>query len=177
MLVSSTMLNAIPTTSMTQLQQFKIEGNQNLISGIIDFKYGSQFPLWDTERQFTSKSTSLVIEIESLLKFLLQEVSLKNLDKIREYLLQFPDIIDLIPRAIAAVKKHFPEAQLVMDLYADPEIKDCYLVLYIRLNEYDDSFIDRLEEAEAEFLDDLGGKEGWFQLSTDFRRPGEESVV
>jgi hypothetical protein len=97
-------------------------------------------------------------------------------DRIREYLLQFTELLDMIPKAVEAAKKHFPEAQLTMDVYQDPEIDDCYLVLYVRSKYYDDSFIERLEKAEAEFLNQLVNKAGWIQLTTDFQEPGVEIV-
>jgi hypothetical protein len=98
-------------------------------------------------------------------------------DRIREYLLQFTELLDVIPKAVDAAKKHFPEAKLVMDVYQDPEIADCYLVLYIRLKHYDDSVIERLEKAEAEFLNQLVNKRGWIQLTTDFQEPSVEIVL
>jgi hypothetical protein len=96
-------------------------------------------------------------------------------DRSKEYLLQFTEFLDVIPKAVDAAKKHFPEAQLVVDVYQDPEIDDHYLVLYVRSKYYDDSFIERLEKAEAEFLNQLVNKRGWIQLTTDFREPEEVS--
>jgi hypothetical protein len=49
--------------------------------------------------------------------------------------------------------------------------------VYIRLKHYDDSVIERLEEAEAEFLNQLVSKRGWIQLTTDFREPEEEDTL
>jgi hypothetical protein len=108
---------------------------------------------------------------------LAQKVRLENLQSIRDYLLRFTELMDVIPQAVRAAKKHFPEAQLVMDVYQDPEIADCYLVLYIRLQHYDDSVIERLEKAEAEFLDQLVNKAGWIQLTTDFREPEQDGAL
>jgi hypothetical protein len=122
-------------------------------------------------------SESVVIDIEELIEWLARKVRLENPHSIREYLLRFTELLDVIPKAVDAAKKHFPEAQLVMDVYQDPEIADCYLVLYIRLKHYDDSVIERLEKAEAEFLDQLMSKEGWIQLTTDFREPEGEDAL
>jgi hypothetical protein len=97
-------------------------------------------------------------------------------DRSKEYLLRFTELLDVIPKAVDATKKHFPEAQLVVDVYKDPEIDDHYLVLYVRSKYYDDSFIERLEKAEAEFLDQLVNKRGWIQLTTDFQEPEEEGL-
>jgi hypothetical protein len=168
------------TNSLTQLKQFE---TKNL--GERGWPFISEFAseeLWkllsQKIRRKKNKTASLVEQIdEELLKVLDQKVQLKNLDKIRDYLLQFPDVMDVIRKAINAAQKHFSEAQLIMDLYEDPEIEDYYLVLYVRLKNYDDSFVDRLKEAQAEFISDLVNKEGWVQLTTDFRTPGEKSAV
>jgi len=122
-------------------------------------------------------SESVVIGIEELMMYLARKVRIENPNLIREYLSQFTGLLDVIPKAVNAAKKHFPEAQLVIDVYQDPEIADCYLVLYIRLKHYDDSVMERLEKAEAEFLSHLVSKRGWIQLTTDFREPEGDDAL
>jgi hypothetical protein len=122
-------------------------------------------------------SKSVVIDIEELMEWLARKVRIENPNLIREYLSQFTGLLDVIPEAVNAAKKHFPEAQLVIDVYQDPEIADCYLVLYIRLKYYDDSVMERLEKAEAEFLSHLVSKRGWIQLTTDFREPEGDDAL
>jgi hypothetical protein len=128
-------------------------------------------------------------KIDRIMELLTQDpqVRVKNPKLVRRYLSRFNDMIDIVPEAVNAAKRHFPEAQLVLDLYIDPEIDDKHLVLYVRMWDYSDSvmegirearrelrsFIDRLEEAESEFLNKLAGKGGWIQLTTDFRKPEE----
>lgn len=122
-------------------------------------------------------NVSIVIEIESLLNLLAEDVRVNDADRIREYLLRFPGMIDVVLQAVDAARRHFPEAQLVMEVYQDPEIDDRYLVLYVRLKQYNDSIVERLQRAEAEFLDHLADTEGWLQLTTDFREPEAEDVL
>ena len=126
-------------------------------------------------------------KVDELMERLDQEpqVRVKNPKPVRRYLHKFNDMIDVVPEAVNAAKRHFPEAQLILDLYEDPEIDDRYLVLYVRLWSYDESvmervriargelrsFIDRLKEAEKEFLHRLVDKRGWISLTTDFQNP------
>jgi hypothetical protein len=128
-------------------------------------------------------------KVDELMERLAQEpkVRVKNPKLVRRYLYKFNDMIDVVPKAVNAAKRHFPKAQLVLDLYEDPEIEDRYLVLYVRLWSYDESvmervreartelksFIDRLEETEKEFLHHLVERRGWLQLTTDFQKPEE----
>ena len=121
---------------------------------------------------------SLQVEIETLLRGIREQgVVLGRIDQVREYLLQFPDLLDIVPVVIYSTRKHFPEGQLTLDIYRDPEIEDQYLVLYVRLAHYDETTLDRLQKAEAAFLDALSDREGWIQLTTDFREPGGSNVL
>jgi hypothetical protein len=110
--------------------------------------------------------------IEKLINELENKVEIKEPQHIRHYLSRFIDLIDLLPIAVSIAKKHFPESSIVLDVYVDPEINDSYIVLYIRLSQYKDSFIDKLAIAESELLPLLVGKEGWIQMSTDFEPVG-----
>lgn len=88
-----------------------------------------------------------------------QIVKLEEIDQIRSYLLQFPDLLDIIPKVIHSAKERFPEGQLTLNIYQDPEIEDQYLVLYVRLEHYNKKTLERLEEAEAAFLEALAERE------------------
>jgi len=106
--------------------------------------------------------------IEKLINELDNQVEISDPQHIRHYLSRFIDLIDLLPIAVEIAKKHFPESSIVLDVYVDPEINDSYIVLYIRLSQYDDSFVEQLTVAESELLPLLVNKKGWIQLSTDF---------
>lgn len=117
--------------------------------------------------------TSLVREIDAYLENLQREENLQieNYENVQEYLSQFPNLMEVILIAVRAARKRLPSAQLILNVYNDPEIEDRYLVIYVRSPVYDDDFMNKLEEAEGEFINDLVDKEGWLQLSTDFRKP------
>jgi len=117
---------------------------------------------------------SIVAEIDLLLEHLQKlGVRLGKQEEICEYLLQYPDLIEVIPRAINAAQAHLLEAHLFLELYHDPEIEDRYLVIYARFPKYDESVMERIEAAEEEYLGLLAEKEGWLLLTTDFREPGK----
>lgn len=112
-------------------------------------------------------------EVERLLSQLIEnQVSLIAPDEIRRYLRNFPDLIELVPVAIEAARRYLPEAELSLQVYHDPEIDDSYLAIYVRVRKYDESVMERIEQAEAEFLDLLMDKSGWLQLTTDFKEAG-----
>lgn len=106
--------------------------------------------------------------IDSLLNSL--PIKVNDKESICDYLNKFPDIIDIIPKAVSATREYFPDAQIVLDLYIDPEIDDKYLVLYVRLKEYEGSIIELLDKARLEILDELKDKKGWIQITTDYKK-------
>ena len=119
------------------------------------------------------KLISIVDQIESLLQNLSKDIRINNINSIRDYLIEFPDIIDIIPKAINSAKKYFPNAQIVLDLYIDPEIDDKYPIIYVRAKDYDDKFMELLDKARKDFMEDLINKRGWILLTTDFGKPDE----
>jgi hypothetical protein len=88
-------------------------------------------------------------------------------DEVKEYLAHYPDMVDILPKAIEAAKRHFPEKEVVVDVYQDPEIEDCYIEVKVLGCELNDVNLDRLTDAEREYIDELAGKEGWIQLNLD----------
>jgi hypothetical protein len=113
-------------------------------------------------------SSILEVDIENVLRELSKDIRINNINSIRDYLIEFPDIIDIIPKAVNSAKKYFPNAQIVLDFYIDPEIDDKHPIIYVRAEDYDDKFMELLDKAEDEFLKDLIGKKGWILLTTDF---------
>jgi hypothetical protein len=116
---------------------------------------------------------SAIRKVNRLLQNLPKDIRINNINSIRDYLIEFPDIIDIIPKAVNSAKKYLPNAQIVLDFYIDPEIDDEYPIIYVRAEKYDDKFIGLLDKAENEFLKDLIGKKGWILLTTDFGKPNE----
>jgi hypothetical protein len=119
------------------------------------------------------KLISIVDQIESLLQNLSKDIRINNINSIRDYLIEFPDIIDIIPKAVNSAKKYFPNAQIVLDFYIDPEIDDKHPIIYVRAKDYNDKFMELLDKARKDFMEDLINKRGWILLTTDFGKPDE----
>lgn len=61
--------------------------------------------------------------------------------------------------------KHFPESEVSLEVYHDPEIEDSHLVLYIRQDSYK---LDSVKKIKA-FRKRYGIKEP--HVTTDFKKP------
>lgn len=93
--------------------------------------------------------------------------------EVREYLVQYPDMIALLLQvAVSASRRFGPATELSLELYRDPEIDDEYLTLYVRQRRYDaDTLLDEIEDLRAGCQAPLGETSGWLLVTTDFRPP------
>lgn len=114
-------------------------------------------------------TASLTRDIEDLLSGLQgRGVRLARPLEIREYLLRFPDAIDALQETIRALSMNLPDAQLVLELYRDPEIEDEHLVVYVRFKHYPEDVMDRIRNVREKCRRALVGKKGWVHVTTDF---------
>ncbi|GIW39472.1 MAG: hypothetical protein KatS3mg076_0049 [Candidatus Binatia bacterium] len=98
-------------------------------------------------------------------------------DDIEDYLARFPELQDILPAAVRSTRHYFPDAELVLELYRDPEIEDEYLVLLVRSNRYDRETMERIRLAESAFIERLTGRNGWLQITTDFRKKADRDEL
>ena len=102
----------------------------------------------------------------------LLEILIPDMDDVKNYLLNYPDIIDLIIPICELVKEKFKHpAQVLLEVYHDPEIVDEYISIEIRQRKYDESVMKRIKEIRPDYNDKLIDKEGWIFVTTDFRQP------
>ena len=100
------------------------------------------------------------------------EILIPDSEDVRNYLLHFPDIIDLIIPICMLVKEKFNHpTQISLEVYHDPEIDDEYITIYVRQYSYDRSVMKRIEEIETKYENELIDKEGWIFVTTDYRKP------
>lgn len=99
----------------------------------------------------TSINTST---IESALKLLHEYFNIRFplCDVTIEYILQHQNIYDIIIYACIATEECFRErAQVSLELYRDPEIKDEYLTIYVRQITYEPNLIDEIDKLSEKF--------------------------
>ena len=88
------------------------------------------------------------------------------------YLKRHADLAAQLPRVCEAARKEFGlEAEFSLEVYRDPEIRDRYLTLYVRLDCYGDDTIARIDRVSRHLERRLGRSSGYLQLTTDFRPP------
>jgi len=100
------------------------------------------------------------------------EVLIPQQNQVYNYLLHHPDMIDISLHICKAVAEKFRnQAQLSLEVYQDPEIKNEYLTLYIRRKEYNENIMDDIKEVRASCEGLLAEKDGWLLITTDFMIP------
>lgn len=122
---------------------------------------------WSGERI----AVSITREIDNCLQWLESRgVRLKNIEEIREYFLQFSDMIDATKEIVSAVMARLHGIQLTLEVYQDPEIDDKHLVLYARRKNYDEDMMRKIRDVRKQFRKYLIDKSGWLHLTTDFQK-------
>ena len=113
------------------------------------------------------------IQIEQVLSQVKQlEILIPDIDDVQNYLIHYPDIIDLIMPICMLVKEKFKHpTQVSLEVYHDPEIIDEYISIEIRQSKYDESVRRRIDEIRTEYDENLIDKNGWIFVGTDYRQP------
>lgn len=98
--------------------------------------------------------------------------------EVKAYLAPYGELRRLLPQICAALRGDFgPTVELSLERYADPEIDDSYLTLYVRNKEYDRQFVDRIAAISSRFDEHLSVIPGHLVITTDFRLPRGENAV
>ncbi len=145
------------------------QGFAELLEAITEFLVLSEslFGLWHEKR---IAEISLTREIEDFLGRLQQRgVRINRIEEIREYLRQFPDMIEVTEKIVREASIHLPaEARFALEVYQDPEIKDEHLVLYVRFKNYPPNVMEEIRSVREKCRAYLVGRRGWLHLTTDF---------
>ncbi len=120
---------------------------------------------------------SMILPLEQALKDLTEQgVRIPNPTEVREYLLRFPNMINLLTPLSqrlqeTIITKEERDVELTLEVYQDPEIEDRHLILYVRSTSYPDDFIERIESVVMEFSSEMAEETGWLLVTTDFAPP------
>jgi len=122
--------------------------------------------------QPVSEAPSEVMDVLQSLQEELQ-VEINGYGEVVDYLLEYPDMLNLLPEMGKAIREKFPDAKLVLEVYKDPEI-DCEdLEFYIRYTSYEEELTHRIVEGIWEicekFSDKVKDKEGFIAIIADFK--------
>jgi hypothetical protein len=126
--------------------------------------------LFDIERQ---ERNTIAARLERELKSLQSYgVQIDQFREVRQYIQDFPDIIDLLTPIVDTLEETFVEPHTItIDLYVDPEEEDRYLRILVRMGEYAEGVMDRISAAVADFQEIIARLNGYLLVTTDFGLP------
>ena len=106
------------------------------------------------------------------------DIVIPNPAEAERYLGEHAELRSALPQICQRVREEFgPDAELLLELYRDPEIDDRYLTLEVRQERYDSNIIERLDQISGEFADELEPCSGQILLTTDFGRPRMNDAI
>jgi hypothetical protein len=123
------------------------------------------------EQSSTSSAESFFVE-EVLNHFHTLGAKINSPSIVGEYLRNYPEIAELSKKVSDEVYRYFDfRAKLYLEVrdHDDPDSE--YLALYIRVPEYNDSVMERIEEIRERYYSSLNDMAGWFLFTTDFCHP------
>ena len=164
----------VVSTSATE--SIKYFGNLEIKHQESTIKLGKPFQtvIWGSASILAFQgSVGVTSQIQAVLNQLHQDwIRIPKPNYVREYLLRYPDLINILPYVSKMVRERVGlYTQLSLEVYHDPEIEDEYLTLYIRQEHYDENILNIIEDIRTQYEEKLIGRSGWFLLTTDFRPP------
>jgi hypothetical protein len=101
-----------------------------------------------------------------------QRVAISSLAKVRNYLLQNSDLLDLLPTLCKTIAERFdPGTKQRLEYYQDPQYEDDeYLSLYLRLDPVDLSMIETIDSITDAYSEAFANIKGWILIAPDFQR-------
>jgi hypothetical protein len=98
---------------------------------------------------------------------------------IHNYLASHRDLAKILPSVCEQARREFgQDAELILEVYCDPEIDDRHLTLYVRLPAYENNtIIERMDRVTQPFEDQLCSASGYLLVTTDFRLSGTKHGI
>lgn len=123
--------------------------------------------------EYGQKSADLTYQIEEVMSWLWRNhVKIPERNEVYNYLIKYPDMADILPLICNSLRERFPlPAELSLEVYHDPEIEDEHLMIYVRLDKYNDQVMDAIDEVCEKFEAERAESSGWLIVTTDFQPP------
>lgn len=156
--------NLVINVIMVKQNLFDFGDNAGKISPTADVdKIEAELSRWDD-----------IGEIDMLVGNTLKNgIRIPQVPKVKNYLYNFPELIEILPLVCKLTKDKFPsdKAQLSLELDSDIEGQDEQLVLFVRQDHYQENILEIIDEIRSKYSDILAGKKAWFIVMTDFASP------
>lgn len=126
-----------------------------------------------SDEALLSTGGSILVPVEDILRhFDALKAKIASPRKVRDYLYRYPEIAELSRKVSDAVYQYFDfRVQLSIEIEDDDVPDSEYLVMYIRVPEYESSVMDRIRKIRESYYNSLNTTAGWFLLTTDFAHP------
>ncbi len=127
--------------------------------------------LFEKMHPTTAGFDSISIE-ETLSNIYAMNAKIESPSKVRVYLERYPEITEILSVVSEQVYQYFDyKAQLYLNINDDGDADSEYLALYLRVPNYDESVMDRIEKIQKYYYHLLDNATGWFLFTTDFLPP------
>jgi len=113
-------------------------------------------------------------EIDVLIgKTLKNGIRVPEVPKVKNYLSNFPELIEILPSVCKVTREKFPpdKAQLSLEVTKDFSEDTEFLILYVRQEQYDEKIMEIIDDIRSTYGEKLIGKQGWILVTTDFCPP------
>ncbi|MCS7016723.1 MAG: hypothetical protein RMJ19_02875 [Gemmatales bacterium] len=126
-----------------------------------------------SQAMIASRTTTVTQHLARVLRQLRRrKVRVPESKPVLAYLGRYSELSDLLLPIVALVEAKFPKAQLSLEVYSDAEEAGLsWLILYVRMREYERGFLRALEDLTQAYAPMLAGKEGQLLVTSDFRPP------
>ncbi len=98
-------------------------------------------------------------------------VMVPDQNKIIEFLSEREDIYRLIYQMVERLREEFPESELSLELYSEPEFSEEYPTIYVRQTRYENDIMERIEKIQDNFYQRFEDTSGEVLITSDFRSP------
>jgi len=152
--------------SETDYRQFKSDNGWSLLEITTGFTGLDAF--CDYIRYPFEQATPMAVERQIYLLQKYLGFKIENQKAVIQYILNNADIDLVLIDALHAVADAFVESESTLTLYQDPELKDEYLTIYVRMSHYPEHMFEKIDALLPRYQEKFTLTPGWLVITTDF---------